>query len=103
MKFHDVHLFCGSLKLDSFAALVAAVAGFLFFKWSLWDVLFGVVLEQFELYGRVHGAMQHACIFRTGRRISQMDCIVSLALVSAALLLGWMARRLLLPFSSLQN
>ena len=39
------------------------------------------------------GAMQQACLFRTGRSITRMACIVSLALSSAALLgVGWWGR-----------
>ena len=45
--FHVVNLLCCVIKLDVFGALVAAGAGFLVFKWSLPDVLFGLVLKHF--------------------------------------------------------
>ena len=39
MQFHDVHLFCGALKLDGFAASVSAGAGLF--------VLVGVLRREF--------------------------------------------------------
>ena len=50
MRFHDVNLFYGALKLDGFAALVATGAGLFVFKWSLRNVPFRVVLENFALF-----------------------------------------------------
>ena len=90
MRFHYVHLFCSLLKLDSFSAFVAAGAGLLVFKWSLLDVLLRVFPDHFALFRRVTRAIKNACLFFTVRRIARMSCIVSLALVSAALLgVGW--------------
>ena len=50
MRFHDVNLFYGALKLDGFAALVATGAGLFVFKWSLRNVPFGLVIEHFALF-----------------------------------------------------
>ena len=86
MIFHDVYLLSCVAELDRLGALVDSGAGFLAFKWSLRNVLLGVVLKHFALFERVPGAMQHACLFRTGQRISRMAYITFLALASADLL-----------------
>ena len=100
MRFHDVHIFYGSPKLDVFFALVADGADFLLFKLSLRYVLLGLFLGKFELFGRVPGAMQHTCLFCTGRRIARMACITSIVISSAdPLRVGWRggSSSLLLP------
>ena len=86
MIFHGVNLLHSTVKLDGLGALVDSRAGLLVFKWSLHDVLFGVVLKKFSLLGRVPRSMQHVCLFCTGRRIARMACIMFLALTSVALL-----------------
>ena len=63
-------------------------------------MLFGLVLKNFALFGRVPGAMKHACLFCTGMNIAWMACIYFLALASTALLgVGWWggSSSLLLP------
>ena len=90
MRNHGVYLLCCVVELDGTDTLVASGVGLLVFKWSLHVLLFGVVFKNFVLFGRVPGAMQHACIFCTGRSIARMACIVFIALASVALIrVGW--------------
>ena len=90
MRFHGVDLLRRVVVLDGLGALVAAGAGFLFFKWALRDVLFVLFLNHFALFVSVPGSMKYASLFHTGRRIAQIACIDFLALSSAALLrVGW--------------
>ena len=86
MRFHGVNLLRHVVGLDGIGALVAVGEGLLVFKWLLHNLFFGVALKNFALFRRVPGAMQHVCLFRTGRRIACMACIVFLALASAALI-----------------
>ena len=91
MRFPGINILRRSVELDSLSALVVA-AGEVFpvFKRPLHGVLFGLVLKHFALFRRVPSKMQEAYIFCTGRSISQIACMVSLALTSAALLgVGW--------------
>ena len=90
MIFHSVNLLNCDIKLDGLCALVAAGEGFLVLLWILRGVLISLLFKDFTLFRQVSRAIQQACIFRTGRSITRMDCIVSLALASAALLrFGW--------------
>ena len=64
MIFHGVDLLHCVVELDGFGALVAAAGtGLIVFEWPLHSVLFGVVLKQFSLFGRVPGTMHQACLF----------------------------------------
>ena len=91
MILHGVNLLCRAVKLDGLGTLVIdSGAGLLVLVRMLRRALLGIFIKEFSLFQRVPGAMQHACIFRTGQRINWMSCIVSLALVSTALLgVGW--------------
>ena len=86
MIFYGVNLLHCVVELDSLGALVAAEEGFLVFKWSLNDMLFGVVLKHFSRFVRRPGAMKHACIFCNVWRVYRMAYIDFLVLDSAALL-----------------
>ena len=50
MRFHDVYLFCGVLKLDDFAALVASRAGLLVLVSMLRVALLGGLSQEFTLF-----------------------------------------------------
>ena len=90
MKFHDVDILCRVFWLDCFGAFAAAGAGFFVLVGVMHIALLSLLLNDFILFQRVPGAMYQACVFRTGRRITRMACIVSLALAIAALLrVGW--------------
>ena len=85
MIFNGVDLLRRVVKPGSLGALVADGSGFLVFKWALRTVIFGVDLKHFALFGRVPGAMQHACLFCTGWCIAWMAYIIFLVISSAAL------------------
>ena len=86
MGYHGVHFLCLTVKIDDLAALFLAVGvGFFLFVWTLCGIIIRLFLEYFTLFHGVPGAMHQAC-FCTGRPIDQMDCMICLALASAALL-----------------
>ena len=57
MIFNDVNLLRCVIELDGLVALVAAGAVFLLFKWLLRNMIFGILLKHFSLFGKVPGAM----------------------------------------------
>ena len=90
MRFHGVNLLLHVVKLDGFGVLVAVGAGLIVLVCMLHRAFLGVLFQDFTLFRRVPGTMQQACIFCTSRHITQMSCIISLVLFSAALLgVGW--------------
>ena len=67
----DVDFLHISAEIDGITTLgLAAIAGFVFFVWPLHGVLLGVFLEYFTLLIGVYGAMQQACVSRTGHIIA---------------------------------
>ena len=85
MGYCGVNLLRLASELDGLIMLLsAATSGFLVGPLS--GVLFRVFLKYFEIFRRVPGAMQQACLFCTGCPIAWMACIVFLALASADLL-----------------
>ena len=91
MIFYGVNLLRCAVKFYGLGALVVSdVAGFFVLVLMLNGALLGVFLKDFTLFLRVTRAMQQECIFRTGRHITLMTCIVSLALaISALIRVGW--------------
>ena len=86
VRFHGVKLLCCVVKLDSIGTFVAAGAGLLVLVWMLRIELLGVLFKDFTPIWRVPMEMQQTCIFRTGRSITWMACIVFLVLASTDLL-----------------
>ena len=86
MGLHGVDLLYCVFELYGFSTLVATGAGLFVLVWMLRGALLGVFFKDSTLFRGVPGSMQQACIFRTGRIITRMACIVSLALSVADLL-----------------
>ena len=87
MGYHEVNVLRLTVKLESLCIIFfAARAGLFLLVWPLCGVNIGVFLEYFAIFRKVTGAMQQSFIFRTGRPIAHMTCIICLALSSAALL-----------------
>ena len=85
---HHGLLCCSHLLLHrwtwrSYHVFVASGAGFFFIVWPLRGILGRVLLEYFEIFRRVLGAMRQAC-FPSGRTIARIAWISCLALSSAA-------------------
>ena len=94
MRLHDVYLFCGALKIDVFASLVAAREGFFLLVGMRRRALLSLLSYDFTLFWRVSGDMQHTYLIWSGGIISRMACIASSVISSAALIgVGWRGGR----------
>ena len=84
--FHGVNLLRRVVKIDSIGTFVATGAGLLVLVCMLRREILGLLFKDFTTLWRVPRDMQQACIFRTGRSITWMACIVFLVLDSTVLL-----------------
>ena len=100
MECPGVNLLRLTVKLDSIGALFVIVrVGFVVLVWIMFGALLRVFLKDFEIFQRVPGYMQQACIFHTGLCIARTACEVSLELAIIRPYRGWMVRQMLISFS----
>ena len=84
---HEIDFLCIFIKIDGFATpRIAAGAGLFILMGPLRGIIFGVNIKYFILLRGVSGAIQKACLFSSGQRITWMAYIFCLALANAAIL-----------------